>query len=117
MRMKAAIVVTTLVCVGLPLFWQTPSPTGAEEPRDERLEYKIIYTHLPNVAIIEAREVDGKLVQIEHGPAASAERMTQQFNELAEKGWVYVKVIGKTGNPQQGDGAGGLLTLFQRKKK
>ena len=120
MRTKSAIVAATVVIVALSLFCQTQLPVGtigAQEPREERLEYKVIYSRVPNLDVKEAREVEGKVVEIDHGPAAAAAKMTQQYNELAEKGWVFVRVVGETGDARQGDGSTGLLTLFERKKK
>jgi hypothetical protein len=65
----------------------------------------------------ETRTVAGKPKEIEHGPAASAEAMTRQFNALAEEGWEYVGPVGTTGGKSVGALGNGELSLFKRAKR
>ena len=83
----------------------------------QRVEYKVVFSAIDHVPVREQRVVDGKAKEVEHGPAASAEAMTRQFNALAAEGWEYVGPVAPTGKQPAAGERGGVLSLFKRAKQ
>jgi hypothetical protein len=111
-----------VVGVGLSLLGlaRLESHADAQDKKDKqavpRVEYKVVYSPVSHITVLEQRQVDGKKQLVEHGPKASAEAMTKQFNALAEEGWEYVGPLGTTGK-QGADSGSGVLSLFKRSKQ
>jgi hypothetical protein len=119
-RYRVAALTVTALLVGTPVFHGRgqPGAQAQEKPGGARVEYKVVYSTFETVAVQESRVVNGQPKVIEHGPAASAEEMTRQFNALAADGWEYAGAVATTGQPRSGfaGGQGGVLTLFKRAK-
>jgi hypothetical protein len=96
---------------------QGPGARAEDPPGRQRVEYKVVFSPVEHDTVRERRTVDGKAKQIEHGPKASAEAMTKQFNALAADGWEYVGPLTSTGRQAPGSEASGVLTVFKRAKR
>ena len=119
MRFKVAAAVATGLFFGTVVS-QLCYESGVradDRPGRQRVEYKVVFSSVEHVAVREARTIDGKPREIDHGPKASAEAMTKQFNALAAEGWEYVGSVTSTGKQAPGDGASGVLTIFKRAKQ
>ena len=118
MRVNVMAAVIVKILVGITLFQGSrPAAVRAQDKGGRQLlEYRIVFSPIAHLRVKESRKVDGKLVEIEHGPRASAEAMTKQFNELAAQGWEYVGPIAASGKQDTGDGSTGVLSLFKRTK-
>ena len=127
MRFKITAAVAAILLVGIVASqaWKQPSALAQDPPARQRIEYKVVFSPVEHVEVKETRKIEGKLKEIDHGPKASAEAMTKQFNALAAEGWDYVGAVTPTGKtptgklepPGPGDGESGVLTVFKRAKQ
>src|SRR4051794_31955574 len=99
MRWKLAGAIAAGLLVGMIAYraGTQPDARAEDQPARQRVEYKVVFSPVSHLKLLESRLVDGKEVIIEHGPKASAEAMTKQFNALAAEGWEYVGPVTPTG--------------------
>ena len=109
----AAVVALLLVAVAFRPY-HPPGVRADDKPARRRVEYQVVFSAIDHVPERESQVVDGKAREVEHGPAASAEAMTKQFDALAAEGWEYVGPVAPTGRQPPATDLGGALNLFKR---
>jgi hypothetical protein len=95
-----------------PIPWPHCRATG--KPRKQQLDYKVAFSHFERFTVRDSRTIDGQLKEIDHGPKASSEAMTRQFEAVAAEGWQYAGPVTSTGKQSMRHEASKVLPVVKR---